>query len=293
MAAVTAEPRLADTVPLHWLALAAGLAALILPTYVVLFNTLWDEEAYEHGLIVTSVFWFLMWRGHRAVLALEPRPAVVSGFALLLGGLFLYFVGRTQNLPLFEVSAHLPLLVAVLLLTIGWQAVFKLWFPLLFMLFLIPLPGFVMLAMTAELKQGVSAVAASLLYHAGYPIARDGVVLTVGQYQMLVADACSGLNSIYSLTAMGLLYLHLMQHRSWWRNGVLLAAIVPVAIFANLVRVLVLILITFHLGDEAGQGFLHGLSGVVLFVVALLSLIALDRLLGLLPGAPRAAAQPA
>jgi exosortase B len=250
-----------------WAPLALGVLALLLPTYLRLNGTLWNDEAYEHGMIVTVVFWWLAWR----------KP--LAGGIVLFIGLFLYFVGRSQNLPLFEVTAHIPILTGVLLLVWGPAALRALWFPLLFLVFMIPLPGFVLVAMTSRLKQHVSVAAETLLYHAGYPIARDGVVISIGPYRMLVADACSGLNSIYSLAALGVLYLHITYRAGWARNALLLAAIVPIAYAANVVRVMVLILITFHFGDDAGQGFLHTTSGVLLFVFALLGLMGLDGLM--------------
>jgi exosortase B len=269
-----------STGPGRWWPLIVGLLALLLPTYLRLYESVWTQEAYEHGPIVLILFWFLVWRNRRQIFSVAAAPDAASGWPCLLLGLFVYFVGRTQNLPLFEVGAHIAILAGVLLLTLGWQSLRAAWFPLVFLLFLVPLPGFVISALTGGLKQWVSAVAESLLYRAGYPVARDGVVITVGQYQMLVADACSGLNSIYSLAAMGLLYVHLMNHKQMMRNAFLIAAIIPAALCANVIRVIFLILITFHFGDEAGQGFLHNASGIVLFVVALILLIGLDWLLG-------------
>jgi len=262
-----------------WAPLVLGVLALLLPTYLRLNGTLWNDEAYEHGIIVTAVFWWLAWRKREELAVLPTAGAPGAGGIVLFIGLFLYFVGRTQNLPLFEVTAHIPILAGVLLLVWGPAALRALWFPLLFLVFMIPLPGFVLVAMTSRLKQYVSVAAETLLYHAGYPIARDGVVISIGPYRMLVADACSGLNSIYSLAALGVLYMHLTFRKSWLRNSVLLAAIVPIACVANVVRVMVLILITYHFGDEAGQGFLHSTSGVLLFVFALLTLMGLDELM--------------
>jgi exosortase B len=262
-----------------WAPMAVGLLALLLPTYVRLHGTLWNDEAYEHGMIVAAVFWWLVWRKREDLAALPLASAPLSGALLLALGLFLYFVGRTQNLPLFEVSAHLPILASALLLVWGPAALRAMWFPLLFLVFMVPLPGFVMVALTSELKQHVSVAAEALLYYAGYPIARDGVVISIGPYRMLVADACSGLNSIYSLAALGLLYMHMTYKPGWVRNGLLLAAIVPIAFVANVMRVIVLILLTYHYGDEVGQGFLHNLSGMLLFIVALLALLSLDGLM--------------
>ena len=86
---------------------------------------------------------------------------------------------------------------------------------------------------------------------------------------MLVADACSGLHSMYSLSALGTLFMYIMARRSRLHNAIMLASILPIAFVANIVRVIVLVLITYHFGDEAGQGFLHGAAGMVLMLVAL------------------------
>src|SRR5436309_1663020 len=120
-----------------------------------------------------------------------------------------------------------------------------------------------------------------LLYWAGYPIARSGVILSIGQYQLLVADACSGLHSMFSLAALGTLFMYMMGRTSRVHNAIMLAAILPIAFIANIVRVIILVLITYHFGDEAGQGFLHGTAGVVLMLVALGILFALDAVLKL------------
>jgi exosortase/archaeosortase family protein len=105
------------------------------------------------------------------------------------------------------------------------------------------------------------------------------VILTIGQYQLLVADACSGLNSLFTLEALGLLYLNVMRHESAFRNAMLAILIVPISFTSNVVRVIVLSLITYHLGDAAGQGFLHGFSGMVLFLTALMLIIGVDSVL--------------
>jgi exosortase len=144
----------------------------------------------------------------------------------------------------------------------------------------VPLPGTLVDALTAPLKQRVSEIAEWLLYAGGYPVARTGVTLNVGQYQLLVADACSGLNSMFSLSALGLLYLHLVRHERWLHNGLILASILPIAFAANIVRVLLLVLVTYHFGDAAGKGFMHGTTGLLLVLVALIIILSLDGVLG-------------
>jgi exosortase B len=262
----------------QWLPVAAGLAALYLPVFYELATTLWRSDDYGHGPIILGVLAWLLWRERAALLA--PRPAApAAGLAVLLPGLLVYVVGRSQDVTVLEVGALPPILAGTLLALRGWGVLRALWFPLLFAVFLIPVPGMVVDAMTGPLKQHVSEIAEQLLYAAGYPVARNGVMLTVGQYQLLVADACSGLNSMFSLSALGLLYLHLARRAGMAHNALVVASILPIAFSANIVRVLALVLVTYHFGDAAGQGFLHNAAGVVLLLAAMALLLLLDAVL--------------
>jgi exosortase len=127
----------------------------------------------------------------------------------------------------------------------------------------------------------VSYAAEHVLHWLNYPVARSGVVLHVGQYQLLVADACAGLNSLFTLEAMGLLYMNVMRHASVARNAALATLIIPISMISNIIRVIVLALVTYYFGDEAGQGFVHDFSGILLFLTALALIICTDSLLGL------------
>jgi exosortase len=141
---------------------------------------------------------------------------------------------------------------------------------------MVPLPGILVDAATGPLKSAISELAVQILYPVGFPIAREGVIITIGRYQLLVADACSGLNSMFSLSALGLLFMHLTARPRLLHNVVVVAAILPIAFAANIIRVLVLILITYYFGDAAGQGFLHGSAGMLLILAALGLLLSLD-----------------
>lgn len=276
---------------LRWLPVAVALLVLYVPTYFTLAQGAWNEEHNAHGPLVLLVVLWLAWRERQALTALPERGATVAGGIALAIGLVFYVLGRALEFVYFEAFSQIPVLAGILLFIYGWRAVRLMWFPLLYMMFLVPLPGVVVDAATGSLKQLVSVVAENLLYHAGYPIARTGVIISIGQYQLLVADACSGLNSMYSLTAMGLLFLYITWDGNWARTIVMLLAIWPIAFAANIVRVITLVLITYYLGDEAAQGFLHDFSGILLFLVALFLLFGLHALLGLLPTGRKRAAQ--
>lgn len=269
-----------------WLPVGIGLALLTLPSFWSLSQTTWGTEENGHGPIILLVFVWLLWQKREVLLVQDAavlnsswKSERIAGWLALVFGALAFVLGRSQSIDTLEVAALLPLLVGTILLMRGWSTLRALWFPLFFLLFLIPLPGLVTEAVTGALKQQVSHVVESLLYAIGYPIARNGVVLTIGHYQLLVADACSGLNSMFSLSALGLLYLNQMHYKSWTHVGLMLLSILPIAFLANVVRVAALVLITYHYGDEAGQGFAHVAAGMVLFVVALLLLLGVDSLL--------------
>lgn len=263
--------------PLAPLALvAAGALALYVPSFIELFNGIWGTDQQGHGPLVLAISIWLLWRKREALLAMPEVPARRAGWVVFGFTMLVYALGRSQHIQSFEVGSLIGLLIATLLLFRGPAALKAVWFAIFFMLFMVPLPGVVVDTLTQPMKLAVSTVAESILHAAGYPVARTGVILQVGPYQLLVADACAGLNTLLTLDALGLLYLNLVRHESALRNITLAILIVPISFAANVIRVIALTLITFHFGDEAGQGFLHGFAGMVLFLAALSLIIAAD-----------------
>lgn len=161
----------------------------------------------------------------------------------------------------------------------GYPLLNKLKFPLFFLIFMVPIPGFVLEPISQFVKLHISIAVTDILWRFGYPISHTGVVLSIGQYQLLVADACAGMRTLFMLEAMGIFYLNVIRHTSMLRNVVLSILIVPISFTANMLRVLFLALLTYHFGDEVGQGYLHGFAGIVLFAIALGLTMSLDALL--------------
>ena len=266
--------------PLVLALLGLGFALLYLPTYWDLAHTTWASDEQGHGPIILAVSLWLLYQLRHPIAAVESRPSLVAGSLAIVFGLLLYVFGRTQAVRMFEVGSQVAVLSGLLLIFKGPKALRMAWFPLFFMIFMMPLPGSFVAAVTTPLKSAVSYVAEGVLFSIGYPVARSGVMLTVGQYQLLVADACAGLNSMFTLEALGLLYMNLMGYTSFARNLSLALLVIPIAFVANVTRVMILVLVTYHFGDEAGQGFVHGFAGMVLFLVGLLLMLATDSVLG-------------
>jgi exosortase B len=259
--------------------LAVGFAALYLPTYAALARVVWPTDEQGHGPIILAVSLWLLWRKRHEIAAFPLHRGNFFGPLILVTGLLLYVLGRSQSILMFEFASQILVLVGVVLYFLGPSALRAIWFPLFFMIFMIPWPEVLVATVTGPLKSAVSSVAADMLYGLNYPVARSGVILDVGPYQLLVADACAGLNSMFTLEALGLLYMNLMNYANPIRNVVLALLIIPIAFIANCIRVMILALVTYHLGDEAGQGFIHGFAGMVLFLVGLVLMLATDHLL--------------
>jgi len=274
---------------LNWLianpVLAAGVLAVLIPTLLLVARESWTTEQGAHGPIVLATGLWLLWREwQKAAPLARPAPwlPVAALFIVLLP---LYFISRVSNIVETEGYLMYALVVATLFSFVGWEALKRLWFPLVYLLFVFPPPETVVAMVTNPLKIFLSESAVSLLYSLGYPIASAGVTIQVGQYQLLVAEACAGLNSLISLSAIALFYVYLRHHANVRYSLLMILAIVPVAVFANFVRILILVLLTYHGGEAAAQGFLHDFAGLTMFMTALVTIFAIDHLFGLIfPG---------
>ncbi len=264
---------------LTWLIVLVGFAAMYLPTYWSAAKGIWQTDDHAHGAIILLVVIWLFWQSRESLLAVVPKPLAVAGWSCFIVGLLVFVLGRSQSISILEFASQILVLGGLIMILQGWPGVRVVWFPLFYIIFMIPLPGMLVDAMTGPLKNWISIIAEHVLYSVGYPIARNGVVLTIGQYQLLVADACSGLHSMFSLSALGMLFMYISGNKNWLHNAIMLTSILPIAFVANVLRVMVLILVTFHLGDAAGQGFLHGGAGMLLLIAALLFLFMLDSIL--------------
>jgi exosortase len=271
--------------------LILGACALAIPTFLILATNNWSREEGAHGPLVLATAAWLLWLQWPAI-----RKTGVAGkgwvVAFLMGfALFFYIAGQAFDLITLSTAGLYGVGVAVFYSKFGARAVIRNWFIFLYLLFAVPPPRMWLDRLTFPLKQFVSTAATDLLQPLGIPVAHEGVVIYVAQYQLLVEDACAGMNSIFGLLAISLFYIYLMRGGSWWYSLILGLLSVPIAILANIIRIVILILLTYYAGDDVAQGFLHMAAGVVVFATALVLMFLVDSALSriLLPSARRAA----
>lgn len=238
----------------------------------------WTTEQGGHGPIVLATGLWLLFRELKSSRAVrQPGNGIIGALALAVL-LFVYAIARITGILEIEAFAMYGALITGGYLLFGGKLIRSIWFPLLYLALTLPPPDTVVAAVTQPIKIAISQWAVSILHALDYPIASSGVTIQIAQYELLVAAACAGLNSIISLGAICLFYGYLRHRTNFASFAVIVASVIPIAVFSNFVRVLILILITYYFGESAAQGFLHDFAGLTMFAVALLTVFVIDSI---------------
>jgi exosortase len=273
-----APPGSARILTLPNIVLAIGCAVLVLPTMAQVARSSWSTEQGGHGPLVLATGIWALWRELKSTKAEVRHGPLVPALIIVGLSLAVFVFARITGVLEIEAFAMYGALIGATYLLLGPALIRAIWFPLVYLAFTLPPPDTVVAVVTQPIKIAISSWAVSLLYAVGYPVGSSGVTIQIGQYQLLVAAACAGLNSIVTLAALCLFYVYL-RHRSNPVAFIVIAlAAIPVAIISNFVRVIVLVLITYHFGDAAAQGFIHDFAGLLMFSVALLTIFGVDTL---------------
>ena len=262
----------------HW-PIVLGFAAMAIPTIIRLGQQVWPLETGAHGPIVLATGIWLLIHIKQVLIAARSRPPVAATMLGFASAVLLYVFGRAFDLLAMEAVGLYLFFLSLCVLIIGFRPLRENPFPFLYLAFLIPIPGYVLDKITVPLQHLVSRFSTDLVQFFGYPAAREGIVIFIAQYKLLVEDACAGMNSLIGLTAVMLFYIYILHGASLRYAGVLSLAIIPIAVLVNIIRVTALILLTYYGGDAMAQGFLHVTTGIVLFSLALGMTILLDMAL--------------
>lgn len=261
------------------LPLIIPLALLAIPTLATFASETWTREAGAHGPIVLATGLWLLWRLHPEFQQHGTNGRLWLTLTLLVPSLAFYVLGRALDFITFEAAGLYGVVLAMFHAKLGARIMIKHWFPFLYLGFLVPPPNYLLASLTAPLKLFVSFAATEGLRFFDFPVAQSGVTIMIAQYQLLVEDACSGLNSIMGLTAIGLFYIYLLRNASVAYSFFLACLVIPIAVAVNIVRVVILVLLTYFYGDAVAQGISHFAAGAFLFVTSVLMVFAIDKFL--------------
>lgn len=259
----------------------AVIAGLLLWQYIYVLTHLvgqwWKDPNFSHGFFVPLFSAFVIWQERSRLTRLSPRPSW-WGLLFLGFGLCVLVVGQMGAEVFLSRFSMLIVLAGLIVLFLGWSFFCALLFPWAFLLLMIPIPAIVFNQITFPLQLLASWVASTTLPWMGVPVLREGNVIVLPAMALEVADACSGIRSLMSLTALAVIYGYLMERRVAVRVLLALAAL-PIAVAANSLRVVGTGLLVQYWDPDKAQGFFHEFQGWLMFVASLVMLFVLHRVL--------------
>ena len=261
-----------------WLAVAVLLVFIFREAARSLYDVVSRSNSYySHALLVPFVSAFFVWRD-RAHIAEMPKAPTNWGFAGLILACLLVLLGDLLGFRIFGQLAVLPLLIGLILIFLGPRQLLRMWFPLVFLLFMIPLPESLTTSVTFRVKMLATEGAVQLSQALYLPMIRDGSYIHFGDDRLLVGDVCGGLRSLIALLALGTIMSYISRTRTWARILILVIS-GPIAVAANVLRIFVLCVVAYFWGSSLASGWVHDVSGIFIYLVALVLMLGLEGLL--------------
>ena len=256
-------------------------AAIYTPSFIKLYSVRWDLLDYTHAYFILPVSLWLLWRKRDQLKESVQRHKPgknLPGLALLFFSIILLIFATRFDYALILAFSIIPFIFGLSYYLYGIETVKLISFPVLYLLLLIPPPMGLLDTITLPMRYAISNATEIVLRFANYPISREGLLLTIGYNDILMGQPCSGFRSLITLLSLGIVYIY-VSNTKLANKFIMTAFIIPLALMGNLIRVITLCLITFYFGEEAGQGFFHNFSGIVMFIITILGLISIESIL--------------
>jgi exosortase len=267
---------------------------LLVIAFAVLFWTVgaslvqhwYADDNYSHGFLIVPLALYLVWERRERLSLVTPAPALAAGAIVVVGSVLVLLAGLLGAELFLSRVAIIGTIVGAVLFVLGWQHLRLLAFPIAVLFLMIPIPAILFNHIVFPLQLLASRVGEMSLAAAGIPVLREGNIITLANTTLEVAEACSGIRSLVSLLTLAIIYGYFTDSRTSIRVLVALSAI-PVAIFANGLRVAGTGIAAHYYGSAAAEGFFHTFSGWFVFIAAFMMLFGVIRfLLWIAPPAP-------
>jgi len=258
-------------------ALAAVLAVYV-PVFIWMVGR-WMAPGtyYSHGFLVPFISAFLVWL-RREDLSRSAFSPSNPGWALFIGGLLVYAISALWQVYFSAGFSLLPVIFGLILVLLGKEFFRPLFFPVAFLAFMIPLPMVAISNLSFRLKIFASQVSVFIVNAMGMRAVRDGSTIRTAHSYLLVEDPCSGIRSLIALIALGTLMAYLSR-LSRSKKIILFLSSMPIAVFSNVIRIVALTLVSEVYGVAAATGKFHDAMGIVVFVIAFLSLALVKKVM--------------
>jgi len=266
-----------------WLAVAL-LPALFLWTYWPILPGLvaqwWNDPDYSHGFLIPFISLGFVWFRRNQIASIEMQPGY-SGLMIMTTALMMYVAGSVGADMFLQRISLILMLSGILVFVAGWSMFKALLFPIGYLLLAVPLPQIIFNSIAFPLQLLAAGIATDTMQLLSVPVLREGNIMHLASVSLDVEEACSGIRSLFSLLALGVLYAQLTTKKLTPRL-VMALAVIPIAIAANVFRVTTTGLLAHYLSVETAMGFFHQLGGIAVFAVALLLFFGISQLVALL-----------
>ena len=255
------------------------LAALYIPTFWSLYRERWETLDYHHAYFILPAFLLMLWSKRDKIKETFPKNGLfVSAFFvfLFLIGVWFFITGWRWNYLALQTLSLPIVLLSLFVLFYGTKILKTVIVPIAYLALLIPLPLGILDQITLPLRYVSSIVATKILSVVGYPVLRKGLLIHLDDHEIFLGEPCSGFRSLITFLSLGLVYLY-FNKASLKKNVLLFLTIIPLSFLGNVIRILLLCLITYYLGEEVAQGFFHDFSGIVIFMFVTSSLLLLEK----------------
>ncbi len=263
------------------LLIAAGLTT-------VFFNGLqqmvggWDREEYSYAYVVPLISAWLIWQKRGELAAIEPRGSWI-GVGIVLFGLLVGVFGQLSTIYTIIHYAFIVMIFGIAWAAVGWRGVKIIWAPLVYLVFMVPLPDFLYRNLSGELQLISSSLGVAVIRLMNIPVFLEGNVIDLGTYKLQVVEACSGLRYLFPLMSFGFLCAYLYNGPNW-HKFVLFAATLPITVLINSLRIGITGALVDNFGIASAEGFLHTFEGWIIFLAAVGLLFGLMLILARLGG---------
>lgn len=254
------------------------------PVFYQLYLSRWEALDYTHAYFILPIALLIAWLKRKDIINILPgkgtarRAPTASGCILFILSLLLFIFGWRWDYLFVQTFSLIPLLLGIILFLYNKQTLNILLFPILYLILLLPIPIGILDNITLPMRYGASVLSAKILTLMGYDIAREGLLINMGGHEIFMGAPCSGFRSLITMLSLGLVYIYFNQGKTS-KNITLFLSIFPLTLIGNLIRIITLCLITYYFGEEAGQGFFHNFSGMVVFLIITLGLMSLEKIL--------------
>jgi exosortase len=253
-------------------------AILYYPIFYQLYSARWDSIDYTHAYFILPITLWLIWRKRKELKSLKATGGGLQALFFLMIGLAMFTLGWRKDYLFVSTLSLIPVSFGLMAYLYGPKAAGAVRFPILYLLLMVPPPLGILDAITLPMRYGVSTAAYLVLKSCFLPVVKDGLILSIDNQQVYLEPACSGFRSLITMISLGLLYAYLTKG-SFKKKMILLASIVPLALFGNLIRVVIICLLADYFGQDVAQGFFHYFSGFVIFIITLLGLVGIESFL--------------